>query len=61
MSQHLTTQNKPDEDTTLWIPGHGTVDIHSEIEKLNELILEVRKKKVFQDDKINLYKAILED
>lgn len=49
------------EDTTLWIPGHGIVDVHSKLENLGELTLEQRKEKDLQDDKIKLYKAILEN
>lgn len=36
-------------DTTLFIPGHGIVDVLDKIQKLDMRILEVRKKKALQD------------
>ena len=36
-------------DTTLFIPGHGIVDVLGKIQKLDMRILEVRKEKALQD------------
>ena len=62
MNQHKSPNNPNQvDDTTLYIPGYGIVDVLSEIEKLDEQILEMRKQKALQDKEIKILKAELED
>lgn len=55
------TQPLFSQNTTLYIPGRGIVNVFSEIQNLDNRILEVRNENAIQDERIKILRTILEE